>query len=136
MLGIPKETREQSMKTIQFAMDSGLDYAIFPITEPFPGTELWVDAEKYGTFEKSGDYKNELLSENSAVWVPHGRTRVELEKLAKSAIWKFYLRPRVVWRGLMQFRYAPIQRVLRYFYAGIHLFIVSHFSRSRPGTHF
>src|SRR5207253_6721699 len=91
MLGLPTETRAQTMKTIQFALDSGLDYAVFPITEPYPGTELWVDAAKYGTFDTTGKYRNNLLSENSAVWIPHGRTREELQDLSQYAMRRFYM---------------------------------------------
>ena len=61
MLGLPRETPEKTETTIQFALKSGLDYAVFPITEPYPGTELWVDAKKYGTFDISGRYSNNLL---------------------------------------------------------------------------
>ncbi len=44
MLGLPTETKEDSEQTIEFALKSNLDYALFPITEPYPGTELWIDA--------------------------------------------------------------------------------------------
>ena len=119
MLGLPKETREQSLRTIDFALDSGLDYAVFPITEPYPGTELWVDAKKYGTFDCSGRYQNNLLSENSAVWIPHGRTREELEELAEYAMRRFYLRPCSIWRGIKNFAYLPFRRALRLFTSGV-----------------
>ena len=50
---------------MQFALDSGIDYAIFGITEPYPGTELWIDAQKYGYFDTTGRYRNNLLSEHA-----------------------------------------------------------------------
>ena len=40
-----------------------MDYAIFGLTEPYPGTELWSDAQKYGRFDTTGRYKNNLLLE-------------------------------------------------------------------------
>lgn len=134
MLGLPTETREQSLKTIQFAINSGLDYAGFPITEPYPGTELWVDAEKYGYFDDSGRYRNNLLSENSAVWVPYGRSRKELERLATLAMWKFYMRPRQIWQGFKGFFHLPFHRAVRYFRAGIKYFVVNAFRHSVAGT--
>jgi anaerobic magnesium-protoporphyrin IX monomethyl ester cyclase len=124
MLGLPQETREQTLKTIDFSIKSGLDYAVFPITEPYPGTELWVDAQKYGSFDTSGRYKNGLLSENSAVWVPHGRTREELESLMILAMRRFYWRPKAVWRGFLNFFHIPFPRAFRYFWSGVKFFFI------------
>ena len=136
MLGLPTETREQSLKTINFALKSGLDYAIFPITEPYPGTELWVDAKKYGQFDDSGTYKNGLLSENSAVWVPHGRTREELEELAHLGMRKFYMRPRQLWQVLLNFFELPPARAFRYCTAGLSYFLANRFRPSQAGTRY
>jgi radical SAM superfamily enzyme YgiQ (UPF0313 family) len=136
MLGLPTETREQTMKTIQFALDSGLDYALFPITEPYPGTELWIDAKRYGTFDTSGKYRNNLLSENSAVWIPQGRTREELETLSRYAMRRFYLRPRQIWRGVLNFFYLPPGRAFRYFAAGVSYFGLKRSNPVQGGTRF
>jgi anaerobic magnesium-protoporphyrin IX monomethyl ester cyclase len=136
MLGLPTETPEQTMKSIQFALDSRLDYAVFPITEPYPGTELWVDAKKYGTFDTSGKHRNNLLSENSAVWIPHGRTRDELEAVTRYAMRRFYMRPRQIWRGITNFSYLPFWRAARYFGAGISYFGLKRFNPVASGTRF
>ena len=136
MLGLPTETREQSLKTINFAVDSGLDYAVFPITEPYPGTELWVDAQKYGRFDSSGKYQNNLLSENSAVWIPNGRTREELESLAQLAMRRFYWRPRSFLRALKNFLHLPFGRAMRYFWSGFKYFVVNAFKTSRAGARY
>jgi anaerobic magnesium-protoporphyrin IX monomethyl ester cyclase len=136
MLGLPTETREQSMKTIDFALDSGLDYAIFPITEPYPGTELWVDAKKFGHFDDSGKYKNGLLSENAAVWIPHNRTREELEELAHLGMRKFYLRPRQLWQVILNFFELPPGRAIRYVVAGFSYFFANRFKSSQAGTRY
>ena len=136
MLGLPTETREQTMKTIDFAVKSGLDYAVFPITEPYPGTELWVDAQKYGRFDTSGKYQNNLLSENSAVWIPNGRSREELETLAQLAMRRFYWRPRSFARALKNFLHLPAGRATRYFWAGFKYFVVNSFKTSRAGARY
>jgi len=135
-LGLPTETPEQTMKTINFAVDSGLDYAVFPITEPYPGTELWVDAQKYGFFDSSGKYQNNLLSENSAVWVPNGRTREELEAKAQLAMRRFYWRPRSVSRAFKNFLHLPFGRAMRYFWSGFKYFAVNSFKTSRAGARY
>lgn len=136
MLGLPTETTEQSWKTINFALDSGLDYAVFPITEPYPGTELWVDAQRYGTFDASGRYKNALLSENSAVWIPHGRTREELDRLASVGMLKFYMRRRQIWLGFVNFFHAPFPRAIRYFLGGLSYFARSLVANATAGTRY
>jgi radical SAM superfamily enzyme YgiQ (UPF0313 family) len=130
MLGLPTETPKQTEQTIRFAVDSGMDYAIFGLTEPYPGTELWVDAQKYGYFDTSGKYKNNLLSEHSAVWIPHGRNRDELKNYVRKAMWKFYFRPRPIWHSITNFYHLPIQRAFRYLWAGFVFFVVGHFRRS------
>jgi len=130
MLGLPTETPQQTEKTVRFAIDSGIDYAIFGITEPFPGTELWVDAQKFGYFDDSGRYQNNLLSENAAVWIPHGRTRDELKDAVRNAMRRFYLRPRALWRSLKNFYHLPTGRAARYLWAGVVFFVIGHFRRS------
>ncbi len=136
MLGLPGETPEHSERTIKFALDSGLDYAVFPITEPYPGTELWVDAHKYGSFDNTGNYTNSLLSEHSAVWIPHGRSREELEKLALRAMQLFYFRPRQILKALGNLFVLPPRRAARYILAGIHFFLIARFKRSVAGTRY
>lgn len=136
MLGIPTETREQSLKTIKFALTSGLDYAVFPILEPYPGTALWADAHKYGTFDSSGKYQNNLMANVSDVWIPNGRTREELEQLAHLAMRRFYLRPKQMMRALLNFYHLPLRRALRYLWAGISFFVINYFRPSKAGTRY
>jgi anaerobic magnesium-protoporphyrin IX monomethyl ester cyclase len=133
MLGLPEESYEQSKKTIQFAVESGAEYATFGITEPYPGTELWVDAQKYGFFDKSGLHQNSLLSENSAVWVPHGRTRKELEQTSFKGFCSFYFRPLIFWNTIKNFYYMPFGRAFRFILAGIK-YSASSFKSVKSGT--
>jgi anaerobic magnesium-protoporphyrin IX monomethyl ester cyclase len=135
MLGLPNETREQTLKTIQFSIDCGSDYAVFPITEPYPGTELWVDAHKFGYFDNSGEHKNSLLSENSAVWVPNGRTRKELELLSYKANLRFYFRPGIIWNFIKNIYYLPIGRSLRFYWSSL-VYLSSRFKIVKSGTRF
>lgn len=122
MLGLPEETAEQTAKTIDFALENGVDYAIFGLTEPYPGTELWIDAQKYGRFDDSGLYKNNLLSEHAAVWIPHGREREELKQWVSKAMWRFYMRPQSILLGLRNFIHLPFGRAVRFFWAGVVFF--------------
>ena len=130
MIGLPSETPEQTKKAISFAIDSGIDYAIFGITEPYPGTELWVDAQKYGYFDDTGKYQNNLLSENAAVWIPHGRSRDELKRWVDTAMRQFYMRPKSIGRAIRNFWLLPFRRAVRYLWAGYVFFVLGRFRRS------
>lgn len=131
MIGLPTETREQTMKTIQFTLDEDINYLIMGITEPYPGTEMWVDAKKYGYFDDTGKYKNNLLSEHAAVWIPNGRTREELKNLVSLGMRRFYLRPKGLWQAFMNFHHLPFTRAFRFLWAGVVFFIVGYFRKSR-----
>jgi len=130
MLGLPTETPEQSEKTLRFAIDSDIDYAIFGITEPYPGTELWVDALKYGYFDETGRYRNNLLSEHAAVWIPHGRTRDELKAFVERCMWKFYFRSKTIQVMASNLLQMPLSRWLRFFWAGFVFFVLGRVRRS------
>jgi radical SAM superfamily enzyme YgiQ (UPF0313 family) len=41
MLGLPGDTLETMDQTIDFSLDLGLDEAMYSLTTPFPGTQLW-----------------------------------------------------------------------------------------------
>lgn len=130
MLGLPTETPEQSQKTLDFALGSGIDYAIFGLTEPYPGTELWVDALKYGDFDKSGRYQNNLLSEHAAVWIPHGRDREELKNFVSKCMSRFYFRFKSFRLMLSNVTRMPLRRWLRFFWAAYVFFVLGRFRKS------
>jgi anaerobic magnesium-protoporphyrin IX monomethyl ester cyclase len=131
MLGLPTETAEQTQRTIEFALNNPIDYAIFGILEPYPGTEMWLDTKRYGTFDDTGKYQNNLLSENAAVWVPHGRTREELKDAVEQAMQRFYLRPSALYRAVRNFWLLPPKRAFRYLWAGWTFFVLGRFRKSR-----
>jgi len=132
MLGLPTETPAQTAKTIDFALNSGIDYAIFGLTEPYPGTELWEDTEKYGFFDTSGRYQNNLLSENAAVWIPNGRDRDELKAQVEKAMFFFYVHPRSIRMLLGNFIRLPFNRAVRFIWAGFVFFVIGRFKRRNP----
>lgn len=132
MLGLPTETEEQTIKTIQFSLQNDIDYAIFGLTEPYPGTELWVDAKKYGYFDSSGKYRNNLLSEHAAVWIPNGRTRPELKNYVELAMRNFYFRFRTIPLVLRNLIHLPFSRSMRFLWAGVVFFIIARFKSSNP----
>ncbi len=108
MLGLPSETREESMETINFAIKLNPLWSQFTITVPYPGTPMFdsldrenkiktYDWEHYNTW--SGWKKDARIP-----FVAEGRTPEELIGLQKMALRKFYMRPSVFIRFLSSVR--------------------------------
>jgi anaerobic magnesium-protoporphyrin IX monomethyl ester cyclase len=104
MLGLPSETRQESLKTIAFAKKLDPLWAQFTITIPYPGTAMFeeldlrdrirtYDWSKYNTW--SG-----WKGEKDIPFVAQGRTIEELNTLQKKALRDFYIRPAVIIRFL------------------------------------
>jgi len=103
MLGLPTETTEDSLATINYALTLPLDIAKFNLAVPYPGTELLEYAIKDG-LQVTDDWSRintaAGLSDTQAFYIPKGRTMEELARLQKKAHTKFYLRPKQIWRIL------------------------------------
>lgn len=91
MIGLPGETKEDILNTIDVASKTKLDIAIFGIFEPYEGTPIYADCKTSGKWIKT-EYKNRLLVDQEEVWVPDTLTRSEIEELARRAFTRFYLR--------------------------------------------
>jgi len=97
ILGIPTETREESLATIKYAKKLPLDSAKFSIATPYPGTELYRIALSEGMDvpkDWSKLHQGVGFSEYDPVWIPKGRDAKELKKLQRRAHLEFYLSPR------------------------------------------
>ena len=92
IFGLPTEDRESLEETIRFASGIGLSYFQQNFLTIWPGCELSVQPERYGTAETDWD----KLAHQRATFLPHGLTREDLVRASKRAFWRFYLRPRVI----------------------------------------
>ncbi|MEW5706307.1 MAG: radical SAM protein [Actinomycetota bacterium] len=100
IFGIPGETFEEGLETIRFACELDPDIANFHAITPFPGTELYDNAEKYGTIsEELTDYTYQ-----GAAFVPYTMTRDDIVKLRAEAFRRFYSRPKLLLRKLLEIR--------------------------------
>jgi radical SAM superfamily enzyme YgiQ (UPF0313 family) len=100
IFGIPGETFEEGLKTIEFALELDPDIANFHAITPFPGTYLYNNLEKYGTIsEDLSDFTYQ-----GAAFIPYTMTRDEILKLRQIAFRKFYSRPRYLLRRLLNIR--------------------------------
>ncbi len=100
LFGIPGQTYEDGLKSIEFALELDPDIANFHAITPFPGTELYDNIEKYGTMSDDlTDYTYQ-----GAAFVPHTMSREEIAELRQLALKKFYSRPKFLWRRLLALR--------------------------------
>lgn len=103
MLGLPTETRKESLETINFAKKLDAAWSQFTVTVPYPGTELFELAKKDNTLKSYNweDYRTWAgWTESDAVFVPAGRSAAELKELQKQALREFYLRPGTILKFL------------------------------------
>ncbi len=100
LFGLPGETFEDGLKTIEFACELNPDIANFHALTPFPGTELYDNIDRYGTM--SGDLTD--FTYQGAAFVPYTMTREEVAELRRIAFKKFYSRPGFVFRKLLALR--------------------------------
>lgn len=100
IFGIPGETFEDGLKTIEFACELNPDIANFHALTPFPGTELYDNIDKYGTI--SGDLTN--YTYQGAAFVPHTMTREEIGRLRQIAFKRFYSRPGFIVKRILTMR--------------------------------
>ncbi len=100
IFGIPGETYEDGLKTIEFAIELDPDLANFHAVTPFPGTELYANHAKYGTISRNlQDYTYQ-----SAAFVPYTMTREQIHDLRQLAFRRFYSRPGFLLRQLFRLR--------------------------------
>lgn len=108
MLGMPGETPEMARKTIKYAIELEPDYAQFSLTTPYPGTELYGEASKWGTLNQEYDEFHGW----SPVFIPKGyKDANELMAINREAFRRFYFRPKFVLKKIMAIRsFTDIKR--------------------------
>ena len=119
MLGLPGETPEKALKTIEFAKELNCDLTKFNLTTPFPGTKLYDDIEKYGILQ--GDALD--FNFHSPVFVPKGYSSgEELADICKQAFREFYFRPSYVIERLARIRSVEdVRRLLKGLIGLVHI---------------
>lgn len=98
LVGLPGETRDDIMKTMELARSLPLDLAKFNIVVPYPGSKIFEDLASSGLigakdFDRIATYYSDGAD---ALTVNENLSTAELDRLQKSALLKFYTRPKVV----------------------------------------
>jgi len=108
IFGIPGQTFEDGLKTIDFAIKLNSFYVNFHTMAPFPGTRLYNHLDKFGTMVDGTD----ALTFEGAAFVPHTMTREEIHKLRATAFKKYYGRPSYMLKRMLSIRNWHEFRVL------------------------
>ena len=117
IIGLPTDTAASVKRMIAGAVAADSDFATFAILVPYPGTKIMDMAER-------GDQGLRLLSKD---WRHYGKqlgcametdnlSRSKLEKLQRTAYYRFYLRPRKFFNAM---RMADLKVVFLYLAAHI-----------------
>jgi anaerobic magnesium-protoporphyrin IX monomethyl ester cyclase len=100
LFGIPGETFEEGLETIEFAVKLNPDMANFHAITPFPGTYLYDNIDRFGTIsDELSDFTYQ-----GAAFIPKTMTREDIHKLRQIAFRKFYLRPSFMFKKLLALR--------------------------------
>lgn len=122
MLGLPGDTLESCLDTINLAKKLDLDYAQFYMTVPYPGSAIYSEAIKEGKI-KTKDWEKYItmvsMTGTEPTYVPDNMNASQLKLLQKKAYKEFYFRPKLVWRHLLNIksfgdlkRYFDVAKVL------------------------
>jgi radical SAM superfamily enzyme YgiQ (UPF0313 family) len=100
IFGIPGETFEDGLRTIEFACELNPDIANFHALTPFPGTELYDNIDKYGRMsEELTDFTYQGVA-----FIPYTMKREEISRLRQIAFKRFYSRPEFIIKRIMGVR--------------------------------
>ena len=113
MFGNPGETKETMQKTLDFAVSLNLDIAVFNITTPYPGTEMFNWAKDNG-YLLTLDWNDYDLSK-CVMRLPTVEPK-EVEHFYKYDYKKFYLRPPYIFKKLVTMRnFIDLRSDFRFF---------------------
>jgi radical SAM superfamily enzyme YgiQ (UPF0313 family) len=107
IFGTPGETEETIGETLRYAIDLDPDIAIFNITTPYPGTQLYAWAEARGVLLTKDWWDYELG--NSIIDLP-SLSRQAIREMYDKAFKAFYNRPVLYWRRLKKIHSLSLLR--------------------------
>ncbi len=111
LVGIPGETPRTTLRTLDFAVQTEMDFIQFSTLSPFPGTDLYDLAQAEGWFVESNVTNPVDAEERRATLLPPGWSEADLDRTLRRLYGGFYLRPRWLarqaWRAGRQGTLVP-----------------------------
>jgi radical SAM superfamily enzyme YgiQ (UPF0313 family) len=126
IMGFPGENHDTLNATREFAKSLPLDDITVMQLTPFPGSELYAMAPRWGSFEPDWRKMNTL----ETVFIPDGLTKDDLESARARMIREFYMRWHVIFRMIGRLMGHP--RAAWATVAGLRAFL--RVTRQRPRT--
>ncbi|MBO6088180.1 radical SAM protein, partial [bacterium] len=118
VIGLPWETDETVEETIKFAIELDSDFISFYTATPLPGSRFYDYAKENNLFDSGTSFE-------SAYYYPavntHNLSKDRIFELHKSALKRFYLRPKYILRMLLRIR--SLEEVKNYFIAGMNVLL-------------
>ena len=115
MLGLPGETEDMTKKTIDFSTKLPLDMAVFSITVPYPGSQMFEDLKakdkNFDPYNWNGFNNTGILGRHPPVWSPNEMSYESLKNYQALAMRQFHFRPMMVWRHVKTFKYATFEDI-------------------------
>ncbi len=102
IIGLPGETEETIDQTIAFSKALPLDFALFHIAVPYPGTPLWFEALENGWLRVSRWEDFDMY--NDCVLEYPGLSAEQLQAAARRAAREWALRPGPMWTFVKELR--------------------------------
>lgn len=93
MIGLPGETEQSFRRTMDYVFSLPIDDLNMAKFTPFPGSPLYEKIHELGSFEENW----EKMDCMNTVFVPHGMTAEQLERLFLEFYKHHYTRPRTLW---------------------------------------
>lgn len=98
ILGFPGETKENILSTIRLSLELDLVRANYFTYLPFPGTESYNRLMENNELHQVDWDRFYFMN---AAYTPKGLTREELKGLQRLAFFKFYFRPKILWKNII-----------------------------------
>jgi radical SAM superfamily enzyme YgiQ (UPF0313 family) len=113
MLALPGENESTMRDTLRFAKRLDLTSAVFHITTPFPGTELFKIATETGELRSDASYDEYMLGfSDDFPYVPSALTAQRVKDFQNIAYREFYFRPSFLAKRILEIR--SLKDVQRY----------------------
>jgi len=120
IIGYPTETKADIEETINFALSLDLKRAGFSLFKPFPGTDITRNLVAHGELKEiaDGDWEKFVLAD--AIFAPPGLSLSEMKKLRRKALLKFYLRPKIIFRFVLEIKnWQHLKLIIKRIYSWI-----------------
>lgn len=109
IIGFPQESKADVKRTLKFSRKVGVDFAQFTVATPYPGTRLWNVALKEKLLTTMDWRKFTTLD---PILKLKCFTKEQIARVLEFAYIKFYLRPKVMIKDIIQDRGFIIRRAI------------------------